>query len=105
MKPRACDTSPNPVKHLREQRSDAFARRLYQELVSVFPNILTQEVESLINLPNEGFLRRQFESSFRKECLNRRPDLLLEYFSTISGDNEIVRVADDVYLGFVSGVP
>ena len=79
-----------------QERRHAFAGRFDQELVSVFADILPKEVEPLADMSDLGFLRRELEPSFSKEGLNGWFYLLFEDLFTDTGDNEVVRVADDV---------
>ena len=84
---------------LGEERLDAWRRRLGQDLaVAVTPDVLPQEVEAFLHMGDPGLLVRELEPSFLQEVSHERLDLITKEFLRRAGDQEVIRIADQVDL-------
>src|ERR1039457_725489 len=65
--------------------------------------VLTQEIESVLYPRNPRVLWGESQTPFFEKLFYRRFDCPFEKFFRFPGDDKVVGVADDVYLGAVGG--
>jgi len=77
-------------------------RRLNQQFAAVFPEILSKEVESLVDMRDERFLRGELQAPLTEKLLHQGPDFIFQHFSRRAGNHEVVGIPYQVDLGAVS---
>ena len=88
--------APNAVTRLFQHAAHALPRGFDQQFLSEFAQALTQEIKSLVNACDDGLFRRERESALPQETDDGGFDLLLQDFPRRGGDNEVIRVTDEV---------
>ena len=77
------------------QSMNGFSCRSYNQFaVSVLPQVLPEEVKTLINSYNPGFLLRQCQPPFLKIRRDRRLDAQFQQLLCLSGNNEVIGIPD-----------
>ena len=72
--------------------------RLDQQFAVPFAQVLTEEVEPLVDVGDAGFLGRKLQASLAKELLHQRPNFFFQQLFRGAGDDEVVGVSHQVYL-------
>src|SRR5262249_6468164 len=76
---------------------DVAPRRLQQHLaVVVTPYLLAQKVEAVFHLREFGFLVGESETPLGQEVLHERLDFITQKRRRRAGDNEVIRIANQV---------
>lgn len=88
--------------HLCQKPLHILLRRLDQQLAFVGTNVLSQKVESLRNMRDARFLRRESETALPQECRHHRLDFVFQELSRVSGDQPVIGVPYEVDLGIDS---
>lgn len=92
-----------------QERLYVLSRRLDQQLVvGVLAYILSEEIESALNVGDRRFLRRELQSSFGQKRLHQRLNLVAEDLLRVSGNDEVIRVTTEVNpigLGVIASRP
>ena len=61
----------NELSDVRKKRFHVFLRRASQKLSVVLTYILSEKVESVLNVRYGGFLFREFQTTFLEECYHQ----------------------------------
>ena len=73
-----------------QERFDALAGRFDEELAVVLAYVLSQEVESVVDVGYPGLFWGQFQASFLQKLFQEGEDLLCQDLAAIAGDDEII---------------
>ena len=92
---------PHHLSNLRQERLCVLLRRCDQQLAAAFAKILSKEVEPLIDMCDRRLLRREPKPPFREKIGDHGIDFVLQLLSRASGDDEVIRVSDEVDFGMV----
>jgi RNA-directed DNA polymerase len=66
------------------------------------PNRLTQKLETVLNVRDAGFLVGEFETPLSQEVFHERLDFILQQKPRCAGDDEVIRIANQVDLAFLA---
>ena len=94
---------PDAFPDLGQKRCDIVSGRFDEQLPLVLARVLPQEIESVLNPRDPGFLRGQGQTPFQEKLFYRRFDRRFEKFLRLPGNDEVIGVADDVDLGPARG--
>jgi hypothetical protein len=64
---------------------------LSQIRTAVFPDRLSEKVESLVDMSDVGLLRRECQPSLVEKGLHQRCDFVLQQLFASAGDDEVIR--------------
>src|SRR5215469_15429196 len=65
------------------------------------PNRLAQEVETVLDMRDPGLLVGEFETPLGQEVCHERLDFILQQKPRRAGDDEVIRIANQVNLAFL----
>ena len=86
-------TRTNPV----QERADVPPRRLEQHLaVAVTAHVLSQKVEAVLDMREVGFLVGESKTPLGQEVFHERLDFMTQERRGGAGDNEVLRIANQV---------
>jgi hypothetical protein len=77
-----------------EERFDVLFRRACEKLPVVLTYILSEKVESILNVRYLGFLFREFQSSFTKKIYDKGFDFRFQYLFRDACDDEVEDVSE-----------
>ena len=84
----------------RQESFDIFLGGLDEQFaVRVTAHILSEEVKAFLHVRDNCLRRRKFKPSFWQEFLNDGFDLPFQQFFRPAGDDEVIRIADEIYRG------
>src|SRR5947207_3216451 len=65
--------------------------------------VLSEEVESVFDLHGAGFLRRELQAPVLQKLLDQWPDFIFQHFLGHTGNDEVIRISNEVHFGI--GLP
>src|ERR1700712_4238992 len=95
--------APDKAPHLREKCCDVLLCRCDQQLAVVFPYVLAEEVEAIVDMGNVGLLDRQLQPTLVEECGDERFDLGFQQFLRAAGHDEVISKTNEIHFGTCSG--
>ena len=87
----------NKLPHLFQKVVRVFLGRFDEQLVVVFAEVLSEEVESLFDRRDAGFLWRELQAPVAQKLLDQWPDFLFQHVLVHAGDDEVIRVSHEVH--------
>ena len=96
-------TLTNQLPHLVQESVRIFLGGLDKQLAAILAEILSEEVEPLFNMGDAGFLWRELQATVAHKLLDHWLNLIFQYFLGRAGDDEVVRISNEVY--FQAGCP
>src|SRR5438874_13354569 len=75
------------------------AGRFDEQFPRVLAEMLSQEIEAVLNRGEVGFRRRQCQPSFAEKLHHKRFDLVFQEFRRTPCNDEVVRIADQIHFG------
>ena len=88
----------NQLPHLFQERVRVFLGRLDEQLAAILAEVLSEEVKPLLDVRDAGFLWRELQAPVAQELLDQWLDFVFQHFLGRAGDDEVVRISDEVYL-------
>jgi len=90
---------PDDLLHFDKNRHNTLPSGLDKQLaVRIAPNVLPKEVETFPYMCDQGLFRRKDQTTFSQEGFDQRLDLHPQQLLGVSGDDEVIRIADQMYL-------
>src|ERR1700693_2911186 len=85
--------------HFGDNRHNTLPSGLDKQLaVRIAPNVLPKEVETLFYVRDQGLFRRKDQTTFSEEGFDQRLHRHSQQLLGVSGDDEVVRITDQMYL-------
>jgi hypothetical protein len=89
-----------------QKADDTLSRGLRQNLaVPVLTYIVPEKVEALFDMSYAGLLLREVQSSDAKKLRNQRLYFVLQQLFRASGDDEVIRISNEIHFGGLAEVP
>jgi len=88
----------NELPHLFQERVRVLLGRLDEQLAAILAEVLSEEVEPLFDMCDAGFLWRELQTPVSQELLDQWLDFVFQHVLGRAGDDEVVRISDEVYL-------
>ena len=96
----------NQSPHLFQERVRVLLGRLDEQLAAILAEVLSEEVEPLFDRRDAGFLGRELQTPVAQKLLDQWFDFIFQHFLGRAGDDEVVRISNEVYLsGWASRFP
>ena len=89
----------NHLPHLLQEGVRVFPGGLDEQLAAEFAEVLSEEVESGFDVCDAGFLGRELQAPVAQELINQWLDFIFQQFLGAAGDDEVVRIPNEVYFG------
>jgi len=87
-----------------QERVRVLFRWLDEQRATELAEMLSEEVEPLVNRRDAGFLGRELQAPFAQELLDEGTDFLFQHVLGRAGDDEVVRIPNKVDFG-IDGFP
>ena len=87
-----------------QERVRVLLRRLDEQRAVEFAEMLSEEVEPLVNMRDAGFLWRELQAPFAQKLLDEGTDFLFQHVLGRAGDDEVIRIPNEVDFG-IDGSP
>ena len=85
--------------HFGENRYNTLPSGLDKQLaVRIAPNVLPKEVETFFYVRDQGLFRRKDQTTFSQKGFDQRLHRHSQQLFRVSGDDEVVRITDQMYL-------
>src|SRR5713226_8248278 len=68
--------------------------------VRISAHVLSEEIKAFLHVRNDCLRRREFKASFLQELPDEGFDLSFQQFFRLTGDDEVIRVTDEIDTGF-----
>jgi hypothetical protein len=78
------------VSDFLQESFHVFLGGLGQVRAAVFPDMLSEKVEPLVDMCDVGLLGRERETTFAQKCFHQRFDLVFQQLFAAAGDNEVI---------------
>ena len=88
----------NQLPRLVQKNARVLLGRLDNQLAIKLAEVLSEEVEPLLDVRDAGFLWRELQAPVAQELLDQWPDFIFQHILGRAGDDEVVRIANEVYL-------
>src|SRR3989442_1153072 len=79
-----------------QERVRVLLRRFNEQYPAEFAQMLSEEVEPLVNMCDAGLLRRELQAPFAKELLDEGADFVCQHVPGGAGDDEVIRISNEV---------
>src|SRR6266571_624913 len=89
----------NELPHLVQERVRVFLGGLDEQLSAVLAEVLSEEVESIFDGRDAGFLGRELQTPVAHKLLDQWLGFIFQQFLGRTGDDEVVRVSNEVHFG------
>ena len=89
------DDSPNFL----QERVSVLLRWLDEQFAIEFAEMLSEEIEPFVGVRDAGFLGRELKDPLVKKLLNEGTDFCFQPFLGGAGDNEVIRIPNQIHLG------
>jgi hypothetical protein len=70
--------------------------------VRISAHVLSEEIKAVLHVRNDGLRRREFKTSFLQKMLDEGFDLSFRQFFRFTGDDEVIRVTDEIDTRFLT---
>ena len=85
---------------LQEGSSILLGRLDEQFSVRISAHVVSEEIKAFLHVRNDCLRRREFKASFLQELPDEGFDLSFQQFFRLTGDDEVIRVTDEIDTGF-----
>ena len=92
-------TLAGELPHLDQEVMRVLLGGLDEQLAAIFPEVLSEEVEPVVDMGDAGFLGRELQAPVAQELLDQRFDFIFQQLLGHAGDNEVIRISDEVDFG------
>ena len=75
--------------------------RFDEQLAVILAEVLSEEVEPLLDVRDAGFLWRELQAPVAQKLLDQWLDFIFQHVLGRAGDDEVIRISNEVYLGMV----
>ena len=82
-----------------QERMRVLLRRFHQRLPIVFAEVLSEEVEPLVDMGEVSLVGGERQPSLLQELLHQGTNFTFQQLFRVAGDDEVVRIPDQVDLG------
>jgi len=86
-----------------QEGSNVLPGRLDEQFpVRISAHVLSEEIKAVLHVRDDRLRRREFKTSFLQELLDEGFDFSFQQFSRFTGDDEVIRITDEIYTRFVT---
>ena len=82
-----------------QKRVRVLFRRFHQRLAVIFAEVLSEEVKPLVNMGDACLVGGERQPSFLQEPLHQGANFTFQQLLRVAGDDEVVRIANEIDLG------
>ena len=86
-----------------QERVRVLLRRRDEQFAVELAEMLSEEVEPLINMRDAGFLWRELQTPFAKELLDEGADFVFQHVLGRTSNDEVIRISNQIDFGFDGG--